>query len=229
MSFLVNRLMQVSPTIVYLTVGLLVFGEAAVFLGFILPGETAVIVGGFIASQGKINIVALCALVVTAAIVGDSVGYLVGNRYGTKLLEIRILQRRRAGIARALLGLERRGATYVFLGRFTAFFRAVVPGLAGMSKMHYPRFLAANAAGGFCWGIGFCLLGYFAGHAYKKVEHYSTYGAIGVAVIVIALAVVFSVRGRRRERDEEAAFEVEHPGGEVTDPKGVEDDTGTPT
>ena len=211
MSFLVNRLMQISATAVYLTVGLLVFGEAAVFLGFILPGETAVIVGGFLASQGKINIVALCVIVVVAAITGDSVGYLVGTRYGTRLLELKILRRRRMGIAKALRGLERRGATYVFLGRFTAFFRAVVPGLAGMSKMPYPRFLAANAAGGICWGIGYSLLGYFAGHAYKRVEQYSTYAAIGVAGLVIALAVVLSVRGRRRERLEEAAFEAEHP------------------
>jgi membrane-associated protein len=211
MSIFVNRLMQISAAAVYVTVGLLVFGEAAVFLGFILPGETAVIVGGFLASQGKVNIVALCAIVVIAAIVGDSVGYLVGTRYGTRLLEVKILQRRRAGIAKALRGLERRGATYVFLGRFTAFFRAVIPGLAGMSKMHYPRFLAANAAGGFCWGIGYCLLGYFAGHAYKRVEQYSTYAALGVAALVIAIAVVLSVRGRRRERLEEAAFESARP------------------
>jgi len=211
LSFLVNQLMQVSPAVVYLTVGLLVFGEAAVFLGFVLPGETAVIVGGFIASQGKINIVALCALVVVAAIIGDSVGYLVGTRYGTRLLALKVLHRRRAGIARALQGIDRRGATYVFLGRFTAFFRAVVPGLAGMSKMHYPRFLLANAAGGLLWGIGFCLLGYFAGHAYKKVEHYSSFAAIGLAAIVITVVVVLAVRGRRRERLEEAVFEAGHP------------------
>jgi membrane-associated protein len=210
LSFLVNELMKVSAPIVYLTVGLLVFGESAVFLGFVLPGETAVIVGGFLAYQGKINIVALCAIVVVSAIVGDSVGYLVGSRYGTRLLDLKVLHRRRRGIAAALQGLESRGATYVFLGRFTAFFRAVVPGLAGMSKLHYPRFLAANAAGGLLWGIGFSLLGYFAGHAYKKVEHYSTFAALGVAVLVIAIAVVFTIRGRRRERSEEAAFEVAH-------------------
>ena len=212
MSFIVDGLTSLPPGVVYLVVGLLVFGEAAVFLGFVLPGETAVIVGGFIASQGKVNVVVLCVVVVVAAIVGDSVGYLVGTRYGTRLLELKILRRRRAGIAKALRGLERRGATYVFLGRFTAFFRAVIPGLAGMSKMPYPRFLAANAAGGFCWGIAYCLLGYFAGHAYKKVEQYSTYAALGVAALVIGVAVVLSVRGRRRERLADAAFETKQSG-----------------
>jgi membrane-associated protein len=208
MSFIVDGLSGLPAGVVYLVVGLLVFGEAAVFLGFVLPGETAVIVGGFLASQGKVNVVALCAVVVVAAIVGDSVGYLVGTRYGTRLLDLSILQRRRAGIHHALVGLERRGATYVFLGRFTALFRAVVPGLAGMSRMPYRRFLAANAAGGLCWGVGYTLLGYFAGHAYKRVEHYSTYAAIGVAVLVVGIAIVLSIRGRRRERREETSFEA---------------------
>ncbi len=211
MSFIVDGLTCLPPGVVYLVVGLLVFGEAAVFLGFVLPGETAVIVGGFIASQGKVNVVALCAVVVVAVIAGDSVGYLVGARYGTSLLDTRLLSRRRAGIHRALEGLERRGATYVFLGRFTAFFRAVVPGLAGMSDLAYRRFFLANAAGGICWGVGYTLLGYFAGHAYKKVESYSTYAAIGVAVLVVAIAVAFSVRGRRHERREEQAFEAGAP------------------
>jgi membrane-associated protein len=211
MSFIVDGLSGLPPGVVYLVVGLLVFGEAACFLGFVLPGETAVIVGGFIASEGKVNVVALCVVVVIAAVVGDSAGYLVGTRYGTRLLELKVLSKRRAGIDRALLGLERRGATYVFIGRFTAFFRAVVPGLAGMSHLPYRRFFPANAAGGICWGVGYTLLGYFAGHAYKKVESYSTYAAIGVAVLVVGLVVVLTLRARRRERRVEQASVAEGP------------------
>ena len=112
MSFLVDRLQEVSAPIVYLTVGLLVFGEAAVFLGFVLPGETAVIVGGFLASRGHVNIVALCAIVVVCAIVGDSVGYLVGDKWGTRLLKVKPLRHRQGAIDKALAGLKRRGATY---------------------------------------------------------------------------------------------------------------------
>jgi membrane-associated protein len=205
-SFLVDRLTEVSPTVVYLTVALLVFGEAALFLGFVLPGETAVIIGGFLASRGHVNVVAMCAIVVVAAVVGDSVGYFVGERWGSRLLSSRLLRRRQASLARALAGLQRRGGTYVFLGRFTAFFRAVTPGLAGMSKLPYRRFLLANAAGGLLWGVGYTLLGYFAGNAYTRVEHYSTFAAIGFAALVVGLAVVLSIRGRRRERAEESAF-----------------------
>ena len=209
MSFIVDGLTSLPPGVVYLVVGLLVFGEAAVFLGFVLPGETAVIVGGFIASQGKVNVVVLCVVVVVAAIVGDSVGYLVGKTYGPRLLDVKILSRRRAGINRALVGLERRGATYVFLGRFTAFFRAVIPGLAGMSKMPYPRFLAANAAGGFCWGIAYCLLGYFAGHAYKKVEQYSTYAERPRGVVLLDVEETDRLAQRSCRRHE--AMQVDGP------------------
>ena len=69
-----DHLLTLNPTLVYVVVGLLVFAEAALFFGFIFPGETAVIIGGVVASQGRVNIVALSALVVITAIIGDSVG-----------------------------------------------------------------------------------------------------------------------------------------------------------
>jgi membrane protein DedA with SNARE-associated domain len=205
MTYLVGHLTHLAPAVVYAAVAALVFGEAALFVGFVLPGETAVLIGGFIASQGRINIAVLCVLVVGSAIVGDTVGYAVGARYGPRLLGIRILRKRRVGIDRALAGLEKNGATYVFLGRFTAFFRAVVPALAGMSDMRYRRFLVANAAGGLCWGLGYSLLGYFAGNGYRRVAHYSSFGAIGVVGVIIVFGVVMHLRRRRRERREEVS------------------------
>jgi membrane protein DedA with SNARE-associated domain len=223
MTFLVNHLTHLNAVIVYAAVAALVFGEAALFIGFVLPGETAVLIGGFIASQGRVNIVVLCVLVVAAAIVGDTVGYAVGNRFGPKLLEIRLLRKRRRGIDRALAGLEKNGATYVFLGRFTAFFRAVVPGLAGMSAMRYRRFLVANAAGGLCWGLGYALLGYFAGNGYKRVAHYSSYGALGLVGVIVLLAVVMHLRRRRKERRAGGA----EPAGDVSAVEARDGETGS--
>jgi len=226
MTFITNHLTHLAPVVVYVAVALLVFGEAALFVGFVLPGETAVLIGGFIASQGRINIVVLCVLVVASAIIGDTVGYVVGARYGTRLLDLRVLRNRRAGIDRALAGLEKNGATYVFLGRFTAFFRAVVPGLAGMSEMRYRRFFVANAAGGLCWGLGYALLGYFAGDGYKKVAHYSSFGALGLVGVIIVLAFVMHLRRRRRER----LGVVEAPEPLADQSRGDEErDGGTPT
>jgi membrane protein DedA with SNARE-associated domain len=205
MTFLVGHLTHLAPAVVYAAVAALVFGEAALFIGFVLPGETSVLIGGFIASQGRINIVVLCVLVVGAAVIGDTVGYAVGARYGERLLDLRVFRRRRRGIERALAGLEKNGATYVFLGRFTAFFRAVVPGLAGMSSMRYRRFFVANAAGGLCWGLGYALLGYFAGNGYQRVAHYSSYGALGLVAVIVLLAFILHLRRRRRERHEESS------------------------
>jgi membrane protein DedA with SNARE-associated domain len=89
----------------------------------------------------------------------------------------------------------------VFIGRFVAFFRAVMPFLAGTSRMHYRRFLAYNAAGGLVWGIGAALLGYLAGNSYETIE--KTFGrvaAIVVGALVVAALIAWSVRRRLRER-----------------------------
>jgi membrane-associated protein len=198
LSYVLHEIHRLSPGLVYALVALLVFGEAALFIGFVLPGETAVIVAGVVASQGRVSLGPLCALVVGSAIVGDSVGYAVGRRWGQRLLTVGPIAKRRAEIDRALEGLRRRGPTYVVIGRFTAFLRAVMPGLAGMSEMHYPRFLAANAAGGLVWGVAFTLVGYFAGGALTRVEHVATGVSIGLLVVVLAVWAAFFVRHRRR-------------------------------
>jgi membrane protein DedA with SNARE-associated domain len=186
----------------YSLVGALVFAEASILIGFVFPGETAVILGGVAASRGHVNIVVLMAVVVSCAIAGDSVGYMVGERWGRRLLEISLLRKRRRLVDRVFDQLNRRGAIVVFLARFTAFLRAVVPGLAGISSMPYRGFLAANAAGGLVWGTAYCLLGYLVGHAYTKVEHASGIASDVLLGLVVAAIIVVVIRRRRRERAE---------------------------
>ena len=184
----------------YSIVGALVFAEASILIGFFFPGETAVIIGGVAASRGHINIVVLVLVVVLCAIAGDSVGYLVGDKWGRRLLETRLLRKRQRILDAVFAQLNRRGAVAVFVARFTAFLRAVVPGLAGISGMPYRIFLPANAAGGLVWGTSFCILGYLVGHAYTKVEHTSGI-ASDILLGVIALVIIaLVIRRRRRER-----------------------------
>lgn len=200
-SYLLNQIQSLPTGLVYSLVAILVFGEAALFIGFVLPGETSVIIAGVVASRGHVNIVVLCVLVVVSAVIGDSVGYAIGHRYGERLLLLSVLQRRRLQLERALDGLRRRGPLYVFVGRFTAFLRAVMPGLAGMSKMHYRRFLLANALGAVVWGVSYALLGYFAGSALTKVESYASWFGIALlALMIVALVVVHLWRKRREQR-----------------------------
>ena len=203
---ILDKILSLNPTLVYIVVFVLVFAEAAVFIGFIFPGETAVILGGVVASTGSVNVLLLGALVVIGAILGDSVGYFVGSRYGERVLQLRILQNRKGGIDSGLELLRKRGALAVFIGRFTAFLRAVMPGLAGLSRMHYRTFLKANAAGAFVWGIAFTAAGYALGGAYKKAEKYAAWGSTGLLIVIVFVVLALFIHGRRKERRIEASY-----------------------
>lgn len=198
-----DAIRSVPPVLAYAIIALLVFGEAAIFLGFVLPGETAVLLGGFLANQGELNIVTLILLVVACAVVGDTVGYEVGKRIGPRVLRLRIFRKHRARLDRAQDTLRRRGGPAVFLGRWTAFFRAVMPGIAGLSRMRYRVFLFWNALGGIAWGVTYSLVGYFAGASYEKVaSELGTGTAVVIGVLVVAGIVVWRVRRKRREGSE---------------------------
>lgn len=208
MNGIVEGLLNISPVLALTIVALLVFAEDAVFIGFVFPGETAAVLGGVIASRGGVPLWGMAAVVVAAAIAGDSVGYEVGKHLGPRLLEVRLLQSRRPALAKAQDFLRRRGGSAVFLGRFVAFFRAVMPALAGMSGMHYPRFFAFNAAGGLVWGTGFVLLGFFAGNSYDAVAKVVGRDVTAVVVVVAILAVVlWRVRRARAARRDPAGSE----------------------
>jgi membrane-associated protein len=203
-SHLLDPLLNLHGWEAYALIGALVFSEAAILIGFVFPGETAVIVGGVAASRGHINIVTLIVVVVACAIGGDSVGYLVGREWGQRLLDIRLLRHRQHLLQAALRQLNRRGALAVIVGRFTAFLRAVIPGLAGISSMPYRIFLPANAAGGILWGTAYCLLGYFVGHAYTNVEHVSGVASDVLLGVIAVVIVILFIRRRQRERPDGA-------------------------
>jgi membrane protein DedA with SNARE-associated domain len=132
------------------------------------------------------------------------VGYEVGKHVGPRVLQLGIVRKHGDRIRDAQELLRRRGGPAVFLGRWTAFFRAVMPGLAGLSQMRYRTFLLWNAVGGIAWGVTFSLVGYFAGASYEKVASSIGKGsAVVVALLVLAAVVVWWVRRRRREREGE--------------------------
>ena len=199
---ILDRVLVLHGFLAYLAVGLLCFGEAAVMLGFVLPGETAVITGGILASRNHEALPLMIVVVVVCAIAGDSIGYEVGKILGPRILTLKPMRKRAASIERGREFLRRRGMAGVFLGRFTAFLRAMVPGLAGTSGMHYPRFLIANVTGGIIWGTTFTLLGYFIGTSIEKM----TGPASLVLLAVIALVVLaLHLRSRAKERRMEAS------------------------
>ncbi|MFD2079655.1 undecaprenyl-diphosphatase [Actinopolymorpha cephalotaxi] len=164
--------------------------ESSAFVGFVFPGEIALILGGVLAYEGRVGLAAVLIAGIGGAVVGDSVGYLVGRRYGRRLLEGTLGKLvNHKHFDRAERYLAERGGKAVFLGRFTAALRVMIPGLSGMARMRYPKFAAFNIAGGVAWGAMCVLLGYLGGSSWRHVEHLASRIGLGVLAVVIVLAV----------------------------------------
>jgi undecaprenyl-diphosphatase len=200
MGHILEGILRMPPALALALVFLLPALEASTFVGVVLPGEIGVVLGGVLANQGKLPLTAVLAAGILGAVIGDSVGYLVGARYGERILRKipdRLLDDDK--LSRAEDSVRRLGGKSVFVGRFTAALRALVPGLAGMSRLPYLRFLAWNIAGGVLWATGFVLLGYLAGSQYQLVERYANYA--GIALLLIILGVVLYRRHRAHQRN----------------------------
>lgn len=198
MSHLLEGILRLPPVLALALVFLLPALEASAFVGVVVPGEIGVILGGVLANQGKLALTLVVIAGVAGAILGDSIGYVVGERYGEPLLA-RIPNRilKPEHITRTEDTIERLGGKAIFVGRFTAALRALVPGMAGMSGMRYRTFLPWNVLGGATWAAGFVVLGYLAGSQYKRLEQYANY--VGLALLA-AIAVYFFTRHRRAQR-----------------------------
>jgi membrane protein DedA with SNARE-associated domain len=199
----------------YVIAGALAFAEAAILIGMVLPGETALLVAGvFCRPPGQLNLWVMIVVAIACAIAGDSVGFEFGRKFGPPLRRSRV--GRRIGERRwaAVDGfIQRHGGKAVFLGRLTAVLRALTPSMAGMSNMRYRTFLVWNAAGGIIWGGGCVLLGYAFASALNVVSETLTWAPIVIFALVVAVLVGLHVRRRRRERAEAAAFAESDAGG----------------
>lgn len=206
-----NWVLHLDPVLVLVVCGLLVFLEDAVFIGFVIPGESAAVVAGVAAGLGHVPLLASIVVVVLCAIVGDTVGYEIGKHLFARVRGRGILERHEDKIVRTEEFLQRRGAAAVFLGRFVALFRAMMPAIAGASRMHYPVFLRWNALGGLVWGTTFVLLGHAAGKSWQSMAHRaSTWLLIAVGVIVAVALVAWKVHEHRKNKREREEFYSEH-------------------
>jgi len=214
-SWIIDQLLKLNAWVALALVFLLPALEASIFLGFVLPGETAVVVGGFLAYEGKLPVALVLVVAAAGAIIGDSVGYEVGHRWGDALLD-RAPKRfvKPAHIEQGKQMINRLGGRAVFAGRWTAVLRALVPSLCGTSRMRYRSFLLWNALGGVTWATAFTLIGYLAGTAWKRVEHYTnvvSYALFGAAVVAIVGIIVWNRRRQaKRDVETEAALARQH-------------------
>lgn len=199
MTVLLSSLTSLPALAVYVAVAVLVFGEAAVFLGLVLPAETALLAAGGIAAVGHASLPVLVVVAIVAAIAGDSCGYLVGRRLGPAARSSRAgrwIGQSRWNRTQALM--ERRGAVAVLTGRWVGVLRALVPAVAGMTGMPYRRYMVWNTVGGVLWVSVVATAGYAAGAALgaATLTIVSVCG-IGLAVTVVAThLVVRALRAR---------------------------------
>jgi membrane protein DedA with SNARE-associated domain/membrane-associated phospholipid phosphatase len=188
----------------YLLVGFMAFAETGAFLGFVAPGEVTVIVGGVVAGQGQINVVALIAIVWTAAVLGDVTSYLIGGRLGREFLvkhgaRVKITHER---LEKVEDFFQRRGGLTILVGRFIGLVRPIAPFLAGSSKMPFRRFIAFDVLAAGAWSTTFVLLGYVFWHSFDQVTAIAKKGALAFgAVICLGVAVIWLVRHRVEVRD----------------------------
>jgi membrane protein DedA with SNARE-associated domain len=169
--------------------------------GIPLPGETALIAFGVLASQGHYGIAWVIVAAAAGAIVGDNLGYWLIGRFGGRALFRRWRWLNRYAdrvLPRAEALMERHGGKTVFLGRFVSILRYTVAWIAGLSRMNWWRFLFWNAAGGIVWATAVGLLAYYSGQAAADaIQRYGLYAVAGAAV-VIALGWITLRRARRR-------------------------------
>ena len=171
-------LARVPPAVVLAVVFVLPALEASTLIGVFVPGETAILLGGVLAWYGRVSLPLVVAAASVGAIVGDSMGYWVGSRWGNRIIGGRIgrlIGERRW--ARARRHLARKGLLTVVVGRFPPVARTLVPLLAGSAHMPYRRFLAGNALGGVVWASASALAGYLAGDAWQRVERVQQWSA----------------------------------------------------
>jgi membrane protein DedA with SNARE-associated domain len=156
---------------------LIVAAESA---GVWVPGETALIAAGVLASRGHFSLAAVIAVAATGAILGDNLGYWIGRAYGRRLFQR--FRRTAALLPRGERFFRRHGGKAVFLARFVAGLRVTGAWMAGISHMPWWRFLVWNAAGGIAWAVAVALVAYYLGRA--AADLIAEYGLIGGGVVV---------------------------------------------
>lgn len=185
-----------APFLVYVGFGLIIFIETGILLAFFLPGDSILFAAGLIAgSRDDINIVFLIFVIFLGAFIGDQVGYVLGRKYGRAYLERRDSPKIKKMIARSEEFYAKYGWSAVILARFYPWIRTFMPPIAGLGKMNYYKFLAANALGALIWGVGITLLGYYAASipALKDSSRL-------VALFFILLTIAITIRNYRRAR-----------------------------
>jgi len=169
---------------IYALLFLVIFLETGVVVTPFLPGDSLLFAVGALAAQGVFDVVAMLSLLTAAAIIGDNTNYFIGRAVGPRVFREHSKWLKREYLLRTQRFYEVHGGKTVIMARFVPIVRTFAPFVAGVGRMHYPRFLMFDIAGGILWVWGFGLLGYFTG-ALPFIK--DNFGLVTIGVILISL------------------------------------------
>ncbi|MBU3645927.1 MAG: DedA family protein [Candidatus Nanopelagicaceae bacterium] len=185
-----------TPFFIYAILGAIVFVETGILIAFFLPGDSILFAAGLVAAtRDDTSIVLLVTVIFVAAFLGDQVGYVLGRKYGRAYLERRSSERIAKMVARAEDFYAKYGWSAVILARFYPWIRTFMPPIAGIGKMNYYKFLAANALGALLWGCGITLLGYYAASIPVLKD-----SSRGIALFFIVLTIAITIKNYLRSK-----------------------------
>jgi membrane-associated protein len=191
-----------------LLVCVIVFIETGFFVGFFLPGDSLLVTAGVFAASGQLHISELLLLVPLCAIAGDQIGYWIGRKAGQALYRREdSMVFRKSHLQRAQDFYKKYGGKTVILARFIPIVRTFCPPVAGAAEMPYGRYLAYDIAGGFLWGGGMVLGGYFLGRQIPNISENIHY----VIAVVIFLSLLPPAISMIRARSSSAAGPASTP------------------
>lgn len=177
-----------------------VFAETGLLVGFFLPGDTLLFSAGLLAAVGVFQLPIVIAVCAVAAVVGDSVGYFLGSKYGRTLYAEKNSEFfKKEHLDKAEKFYEKHGPVTIVLARFVPIVRTFAPTIAGVARMHYFTFLTYNVLGGLLWVVSLTLLGFFFGGLIPNLADYISYVLVGI-VLVSLVPLLFKMVSRFKKK-----------------------------
>jgi len=195
-----NEIIQTYGVWTYAILFTIIFLETGLVVTPFLPGDSLLFAAGTFAALGSLNVWILWLLCFTAAVIGDTVNYWIGNKIGPRAFEQDIRFLKREYLERTERFYEKHGGKTIILARFVPIVRTFAPFVAGVGTMHYNRFLTYNVVGAFLWTGIFIWLGYFFGNIPFVQRNFEL---VIVAIILVSVVpmVIEYVRGKTRKEE----------------------------
>ena len=197
-----RELVQNYGLLVYLFLFLIIFCETGLVVTPFLPGDSLLFAGGTLVGAGLLDYTALCAVLLTAAVVGDAVNFRIGKWIGPPVFEKNYRFLKREYLQESHAFYERHGGKAIILARFIPIIRTFAPFVAGVAGMHQGRFLLFNVTGALIWVFSLVTAGTFLGNLPFVQKNFSVliYAIILVSVMPVVIEWARHVLRKRSER-----------------------------